>query len=247
MLGRIWSIVEHQIQQHEPVPIQQSPTSVRRGNLRRIKKINSRSLTASVIHSPSALLSEGNIPKRSVNRVERAVGTVVHLVLEQLSYESSLPNDLTQSGLVCCDPSHWTFELRRLGLSGKGLLAAQQMVGKSVDAVLNDEQGRWVLSAAHAHASSELALSYTDVNGKLARVIIDRTFIDVKTGMRWLVDYKNSRPMEDESLAHFLQREEETYTPQLTLYRNALLGMGPEPIQCALYFTAIGSLHLLDA
>ena len=247
LLGRIWPIVEQQIQQHEPALLHESSTSAARGNLRRVKKINSRGLESSDTQVPSALPSQSNIPKRSVNRVERAVGTVVHWVLEELSYELSLPKDLAQSALSCCDSTHWSFELRRLGLSGEELLTAQLAVGKSVDAVLKDEQGRWLLSAAHAEASSELALSYTDAGGKLGRVIIDRTFIDAETGMRWLVDYKNSRPMQGEPLSHFLQREEEAYTPQLTLYRNALLSMGPEPIQCALYFTAIGSLHLLEA
>jgi ATP-dependent exoDNAse (exonuclease V) beta subunit len=192
-------------------------------------------------------MHESNIPKRSVNRVERAVGTVVHLVLEQLSYQPSLPKGLTDSGLACADPAHWKFELRRLGLNGKELVAAVETVGESVGAVLNDERGRWLLSAAHLDASSELALSYAGAKGQLARVIIDRTFIDAETGIRWLVDYKNSRPLQGESLQHFCQREEETYTLQLTLYKNVLLSMGPEPIQCALYFTALGSLHLLDA
>jgi ATP-dependent helicase/nuclease subunit A len=247
LLGRIWPIVEPQMQQHAPVLLTESSISSPRANLRRIKKIESRGLVARVPPPPSVPPSKSNMPKRNNNRVGRAVGTVVHWVLEELSSESSLPKDLTQSALACCDPAHWNFELRRLGLSGGELLAAQASVGESVGAVLADERGRWLLSATHSDASSELALSYADVDGKLARGIIDRTFIDAETGMRWLVDYKNSRPTEGESLQHFLQREEETYTPQLTLYKNALLNMGPEPIQCALYFTAMGRLHLLGA
>ena len=247
LLGRIWPIVEAQMQQHEPISLTESLTSPPRGNLRRIKVIEPRGLAVENTPSSAASMHESNIPKRSVNRVERAVGTVVHLVLEQLSYQPSLPKGLTDSGLACADPAHWKFELRRLGLNGKELVAAVETVGESVGAVLNDERGRWLLSAAHLDASSELALSYAGAKGQLARVIIDRTFIDAETGIRWLVDYKNSRPLQGESLQHFCQREEETYTLQLTLYKNVLLSMGPEPIQCALYFTALGSLHLLDA
>lgn len=247
LLGRIWPIVEQQIQQHEPVILTENSTSSLRGNLRRIKKVESRGLAASDTQLSSVSMQDSNIPKRSVNRVERAVGTVVHLVLEQLSYQSSLPGDIGQCASGCCDRAHWNFELRRLGLSGEELLAAEMAVGESVATVLEDEQGRWLLSTAHLDASSELALSYVDADGKLSRGIIDRTFIDAETGMRWLVDYKNSRPMEGESLQSFLQREEETYTPQLTLYKNALQSLGSEPIHCALYFTTIGSLHVLGA
>ena len=113
--------------------------------------------------------------------------------------------------------------------------------------LVKDDQGRWLLSSAHSNASSELELNSIDPTGKSAKVIIDRTFIDAKTGIRWLVDYKNSRPSEGESLQHFLQREEETYTAQLGKYKNALQAMGAEPIQCALYFTTIGNLHLVEA
>jgi ATP-dependent helicase/nuclease subunit A len=247
LLGRIWSIVEQQVQQHEPVLITEDSISPHLGNLRRIKNIEPRDMKGSDTQASSDSMGDSNIPSRSVNRVERAVGTVVHLILEELSVEASLPAETRQSTLACCDCAHWSFELRRLGLSGKELLAAELMVRESIDTVLKDEQGRWLLSTAHSNASSELALNSVDLTGKSAKLIIDRTFVDAETGIRWLVDYKNSRPSGGESLQHFLQREEETYAAQLGKYKNVLQAMGAEPIQCALYFTTIGNLHLVGA
>jgi len=119
-------------------------------------------------------------------------------------------------------------------------------VEHSITAVLADESGRWLLSSAHPGARSEFALNYINDSGASATLIIDRTFIAEKTTKRWLIDYKSSKPVEGETLQTFLEREEEAYTRQLSVYKNALAGLGDEAIQCALYFTALGHLHLVN-
>jgi ATP-dependent exoDNAse (exonuclease V) beta subunit len=187
--------------------------------------------------------SAGDIPKRSLNRVERAVGTVVHLVLEQLAGAAIPPRDLQDCHDRCWSREQSAFELRRLGLSGAALSSAITAVEASINQVLGDENGQWLLSSAHNEASSELPLSCKGENGKLLNLIIDRTFIDAQTGVCWLVDYKNSQPLDGEQREDFLTREEASYTTQLTAYKSALLGLRDEPIQCALYFTALGYLH----
>jgi ATP-dependent exoDNAse (exonuclease V) beta subunit len=56
----------------------------------------------------------------------------------------------------------------------------------------------------------------------------------------WILDYKTSRPEQEEDWEVFIQREKEKYTPQLLAYREMaarLKGLAPETIRLALYFT----------
>jgi hypothetical protein len=46
-------------------------------------------------------------------------------------------------------------------------------------------------------------------------------------------------------MAEFLQRESHAYSGQLLGYRQAMAVLGPQPIRCALYFTALPLLHEL--
>ena len=187
--------------------------------------------------------SHGNIPKRNSNRLDRIVGTVVHLVLEHFAGSKELPKDLSTSFEQGWNQQQLQFELRRLGLSGADLSRAQGSVESSVAMVLHDEEGRWLFEPSHRDASSELALTIQAENAIARNIVIDRTFVDSKTGTRWIVDYKNSQPGEGEQLRDFLNREEAQYLPQLLLYKSAMAALGDEPIQCALYFTALGHLH----
>ena len=111
--------------------------------------------------------------------------------------------------------------------------------------IIPDPTGRWVLSSKHRQARSEYALTRPGANGGFIDLVVDRTFIDVDTGERWIVDYKTSRPLAGEALEAFSRREADTYWEQLQAYRAALGALGPEPVRCALYFTALGALHEL--
>ena len=76
-------------------------------------------------------------------------------------------------------------------------------------------------------------------------IVIDRTFVDRETGLRWVVDYKSSGPLEGESPEAFCEREAQTYVEQLRAYRDAMVDWGEQPVRCALYFTSINHfLHL---
>ena len=111
--------------------------------------------------------------------------------------------------------------------------------------MLNDAVGRWLLSSEHLQANSELALSYVDEKGGTRNLVIDRTFIDGESGVRWLIDYKNSQPERGETPAHFFSREESQYSAQLLQYKAAMGKLSAHPITCALYFTALGQLHIV--
>ncbi len=194
----------------------------------------------SIPRSENAALG-GNIPPRRLNRIDRYVGTVVHLALEQLSRVAELPEKLLDS-----DSERWRGELAKLGLFGDALESAWGRVNSSIASVLADREGRWVLSSSHAYAESELPLTRLTEDGKIVDIIIDRTFVDGETNIRWVVDYKNSRPEDGEAREVFVQREVYNYRAQLEGYRDAMSVYVDEKVQCALYFTALGYMHPVE-
>jgi ATP-dependent exoDNAse (exonuclease V) beta subunit len=186
-------------------------------------------------------LPPDNLPERPDNHFERVVGTVVHLALEELSLRTVLPANVTDG-----DRSRWRCALQVEGLVGEQLERGLAQVLASVTETLREGgEGRWVLSSAHREAHSEWAITCLDGEGVPGDIVIDRSFIDAATGVRWVVDYKTSRPLDAESLEAFIAREEDHYSGQLHRYRDALCAMGEEPVRCALFFTALGMLHPL--
>ena len=77
-----------------------------------------------------------------------------------------------------------------------------------VNRVLGNEVGRWVLSAHHHDAQSEFSIFVAETQKQL---VVDRTFIDAKTGIRWIIDYKTSRPADKASLSDFFSEEAARY------------------------------------
>jgi ATP-dependent exoDNAse (exonuclease V) beta subunit len=248
LLGRIWPIVRDQIVEHEPSVVAAMEAESTRLGLRRIAITDlgpePRGTRAAISDTGQA---SGNIPRRSANRVDRAVGTVVHLVLEHLGGNGVLPQSLAGCYQAGWSKRQWQFELRRQGVSGAELSSALQRVESSIVNVLEDDRGRWLFASTHRDASTELAITVQLEKGNPGKLIIDRTFVDAVSAKRWIVDYKNSQPAAGEVLADFLAREEAAYLPQLTQYRNALRGLAEESIVCALYFTALGHMHPVDS
>ncbi len=193
----------------------------------------------------ASVAAAANVPEQPNNFRERAVGTVVHLALEVLSQRANLP-EAADIGPV--ERDFWRVALQTEGLFGAALEQAMAAVEHSVICTLTDRQsGRWLLSAEHHEAHSEWAIAAIDDRGRVQELVIDRTFVDANTGLRWLIDYKTSQPLAEESQASFLKRESATYRPQLTRYRDALRQLDSRPVRCALYFTALGYLqHLPD-
>ncbi len=236
LLAPIWHHFQLSMQLHHEVRDPGSSANANVGNLRRLAAVPS--LTAAI----ETTATGGNIPERPANRLERAVGTSVHKALEDLSALAALPDGVNE-GLRKAVHRH----LRAQGLAGDTLAQALDRVLEHIDRVLADQQfGRWLLDGTHEQAASELPLTWLDDDGSVRDSIIDRTFVDGTTGDRWIIDYKTSRPLPDESVEAFASRELDTYRAQLEGYRTALAAQESKPVRCALYFTEISHLAHLD-
>ncbi|SEA47317.1 ATP-dependent exoDNAse (exonuclease V) beta subunit (contains helicase and exonuclease domains) [Desulfuromusa kysingii] len=181
----------------------------------------------------SSSLDAGEIFSGWENPVHRHVGTLVHLLLEQISkngLDSWLQEDSDR--LRKRIKQHLT----HLGVVSSDLPGSSSKVIAIVKKTLASPRGKWVLDS-HPEQSCELPLTGV-VDGQLYHVVIDRTF--VADGHRWVIDYKTSMPKMGEDLATFLRREAEHYQQQLDIYRHLLQHKyGQLPIKAALYFPAV--------
>ena len=174
------------------------------------------------------------------NRWERIIGVVTHRVLE-LTASDELPESVR-------DPRVQTWidhNLSQYALTPKLLERAKARVSQLIELTLACETGRWIL-AARVDAKTELAISRVEA-GEVKNYVIDRTFLDDREGVRWVIDYKTSEPRDGESSADFTARESEIYRDQLKKYAELLSGLHWErdaPIKTALYFPAIQQLSV---
>ena len=169
------------------------------------------------------------------HRVERVTGVITHRILELLA-GAALP----------AEPDDRIKQWIRGGLQQTALAADAMTVVEEhclhlLSNTLSCPTGRWILGA-HPEAQSELALSRMEA-GELKGYVIDRTFLDSETGLRWVIDYKTSAPLLDEPIDSFIAREQAHYRDQLRIYAE-LLGeltvVKPhQAIKTALYFPSI--------
>ena len=172
-------------------------------------------------------VSEGDLSVRA-----RHFGTVLHRSLKQIANE----------GLAAW-PEHRRLKLPltwRAQLKELGVLASKHELAKLSNAIMltvTDSNGQWIL-APHSKACCEQSLSYSREGvDSFGTSVIDRTFID--RGIRWVIDYKFTRPNEQETSAQFEQRQINYYKGQLNHYARLYREIGPEPVRCALYFPQI--------
>jgi ATP-dependent helicase/nuclease subunit A len=164
----------------------------------------------------------------------RHVGSVIHRALMEISREGA---DAWDAARLHRRRDAWHAMLASLGIPAPELPAALARVSESLERVLADDRGRWLLDPGHEAARSELALSGMD-SDVLVNVVIDRSFVDAD-GVRWIVDYKSGRHEGSDTKA-FLDREQQRYREQLERYGRLMSAMDPLPIRLGLYFPALG-------
>ena len=189
----------------------------------------------------------------AIGKRSRHLGTVLHRSLKQFATEglAQWPQQRLNKLSVA-----WAAQLKQLGM-----IATQQELAelaKAVATMLSDPKGRWILdSHDQAHCEQALGYMHNDMNGHsdtnneidyetvsqpraISTSIIDRTFVD--QSVRWIIDYKMSRPGPDESEENFALRQTGVYQAQLKHYANLYRGMETNPkrpIKSALYFPQI--------
>jgi ATP-dependent exoDNAse (exonuclease V) beta subunit len=161
------------------------------------------------------------------------LGTLFHRTLKQLANEGLDAWPLSRRQQI---PLAWVSQLREVGLIATDPEITE--LKKALESTLNDRNGQWILKD-HAKSASEKSITYIKSDGSFGTSIIDRTF--VSNGVRWIIDYKLSKPNNDESFADFENRQLDLYTAQLSHYASLYGQISTEPVKCALYFPKLGS------
>ncbi|MEE4278562.1 MAG: UvrD-helicase domain-containing protein [Halieaceae bacterium] len=167
------------------------------------------------------------------SRASRVLGTAVHRVLESLVYRESIPS-------ACDAPmrSLLRAELLDAGMDRPGFEDACRRGEAMLESLLRDPWLRRALDPQRPLRRAEFALARSTEEASES-LVVDYLFDDEVSGERWVVDYKTSRPREDETLEQFLATQAEQYQSQLRAYSEALEALDGRPPRCALYFTAL--------
>jgi ATP-dependent exoDNAse (exonuclease V) beta subunit len=161
------------------------------------------------------------------------IGTAYHRVIQQIAEEGVV--EWNAARVANLAPAYRAM-LRQLGVPGTELDDAAEEVRQALVNSIEDERGRWILSADHRDARNEFAVSGI-YRGRPVNAIIDRTFVDAD-GVRWIIDYKTSRH-EGGDVGAFLRRELERYAEPLSRYRALVSALHPEPVRTALYYPVL--------
>ena len=184
--------------------------------------------------------TEDVLPFDWASREAACIGRVVHEWLQVLGEDGT---QCWSEARLLEHQASWDRRLRELGLGSGQAAACVPRVRQTLLAVLRDDTGRWLLGA-HDQASCEWALDAL-LDGRLTRVVIDRSFID-EQGRRWIVDYKTGRH-EGGDLEGFLASETQRYAEQLRTYARVVSLLEPDrPQVLALYFPLLGALRTLS-
>jgi ATP-dependent helicase/nuclease subunit A len=172
---------------------------------------------------------DNNVPDyTALDETAIIIGKVMHVILQKISLE----------GLEAWNtiPSEYCKRLlRSAGLKEMALPAAAEILHTGIRNTLTDTRGRWLFSANHTNSAVEFPLSMV-VNGVVQHVILDKTFID-EQNQRWIIDYKTSTLLPEETVADFLQREQQQYRPQLEKYAAVMKQIDRrDKVRLGLYF-----------
>jgi ATP-dependent helicase/nuclease subunit A len=165
----------------------------------------------------------------SLDQRARHLGTVLHRTLKQIGQDGV--NSWPQQRRADLR-AFWTSSLKQMGI----IVSIKELdsLMAAIENILLDEKGRWILGN-HIESHCEQELSYFDTDSQSVKTsVIDRTFIEDDT--RWIIDYKYSRPNDNETEQQFAQRQTEAYRGQLRHYAQLYRHIDKYSVRCALYF-----------
>ncbi|MES2217062.1 MAG: UvrD-helicase domain-containing protein [Pseudomonadota bacterium] len=167
-----------------------------------------------------------------VNRdLARQTGTVVHLVLQQIS-RLGIPwwrqHDLSQQACYLKN------QLLQVGVAEHELTSASGNAQQAIHNALGDARGLWILQSSQ-EAQTEFAVTAV-IDGNPQQLKIDKTFVDA--GQRWIIDYKTT-PFSGGEIEIFLRSEQQKHIEQMRHYFQAMRALDEKPIHLGLYFPMI--------
>jgi len=181
-------------------------------------------------------------PDALLQRYSRYFGTVLHRALQDISESGYKQWDTTR---VNQQRYFWQIQLEEIGTPEALAVEHSNQIINIINRILTSTTGQWILNNSHKDSACELSLWKEAHNKEMREYIIDRTFIDINTNTRWVIDYKSSTPSDGQSIEDFITQQELQYKNQLITYKQ-LFESKDETVKCALYFPILDKLHTLS-
>jgi ATP-dependent exoDNAse (exonuclease V) beta subunit len=182
----------------------------------------------------------------------RAIGTVVHSLLEQVAGRISSGESFATIGtwLKARGPKIQTL-LRMRGVPEPSLAKAGRSTTDLVQKMLTSTTGQWILSS-HPETEDELRISLPSATGE-SEHRLDRVFLagpePLTSGNShvWVIDYKTASHGE-RGLEEFLNEQQKIYGPTMQTYATAVRALRKDnlPVICSLYFVAMDRLDIVS-
>lgn len=249
LLAKIWPQIKDEIQiiesDKQRTRLSEQYTAQK---LQRLNSVSARQpfpenhLLSSYIQAPS-IIDITNPLNRPIaqtahNRLARDVGNLIHATTEEW-VRFNFKEHYSPLEFIEGKKNHWMKTLKSKGWSDRIVGQALDQMHQALQKMFTSELGQWILDSSHQESAVELRLVSLDMQG-IREFSIDRTFVD--KGIRWIIDYKTSTPMENEDLKIFISNEVATYKAQLAGYEKLLRksNLTDHPIKKALYFIFLG-------
>ena len=163
-------------------------------------------------------------------RIARAIGIVVHRLIEQAGARGMAVPAIEATGN--------SEDLVRVLLAEQGLTAEEtESAAREVLAALagfgSDPRAAWIFDPGHIRREHEYAITTADGAG-FRRLVLDCLLVD-RDGTLWIIDFKTGRHLGGDPEG-FLDRERERYQPQLETYARAVEAGHDGPIRLGLYY-----------
>jgi ATP-dependent exoDNAse (exonuclease V) beta subunit len=182
------------------------------------------------------------------SRLQRAVGSIIHALLERLSrYLSQHANPSTSEVKAWLQPQAEGM-VRTAAIPSSAMASVLADILRTLAATASGPHGRWVLGL---HPAAQSEASWTGwIDGALRTLRADRIFragaepLSAGSEYFWIVDYKTTQYSGTDTPA-FLAQQRELYEAQLVQYGKALRKLYGEELQLrfALYFPRMEKLE----
>ena len=209
-----------------------SPTPIRR--FQTLQKLDDAELKHLAELNQQSDSEDHNSYEQESNLTAR-IGEIIHQELEDYTNseeKESYLNSLSEKR------AYWSLLLLNVADSKQELTDSLEMITESIQKTLGDEDLNWIFDNNQKECQSELSISSLH-KGKIQNHVIDRTFID-EDNVRWIIDYKSSRPKGDES--EFIRDQTNKHEEQLRRYKRLFEAMEDRTIKMAFVLTAIPKL-----
>ncbi len=165
-----------------------------------------------------------NIAMSAKSSYQSALGSLVHYYFEM--------------GVFAPTIKHAELKLLELGLPRKLVNSYAQEVCQLTQNTKKDKLFDWLFKDRE---STQVEAEYSDTS---STVIIDRLFIEDE--VLWIIDFKTAKPLEDETIDDFIERQKNLHRKQVMKYKDILQDVFHLPTKVALYCPAISELINFD-